>query len=256
MAKNVHILVLTKDPIKRQQVLSYNHSTNDSSLSLSSLSSSHPLVTVGAEELVQHIIEGKFDYINRCLATPDMSSSVIRLARYLGPKGLMPNLKNGTLTDDLDTAIKQSLNSAPFRIERGSGVGNIVVGRLDMDPREIKANLLACFEKINSLFAHNEGEKEAKRKGFGEINDVYGIKKAALTMHGQWGIVLKKSEYNLQALKAASKEITDSIVIQPIPRYLRPKDNKDNDTGVCPSISSDGELEGRQEVFPLKEISA
>lgn len=49
---------------------------------------------VGGEELVAPMLEGKLEF-NRCLATTDMLSTVMKLARYLGPKGLMPNSKNG-----------------------------------------------------------------------------------------------------------------------------------------------------------------
>lgn len=50
---------------------------------------------VGGEELVAPMLEGKLEF-NRCLATTDMLNTVMKLARYLGPKGLMPNSKNGT----------------------------------------------------------------------------------------------------------------------------------------------------------------
>ena len=73
---------------------------------------------VGAEDLVQTVGEGKIDF-DRCIATPDMMPLVGRLGKVLGPRGLMPNPKVGTVTMDIANAVKASKGgSVEFRVEK------------------------------------------------------------------------------------------------------------------------------------------
>lgn len=83
----------------------------------------------GGAELVNDIVDGKLKF-TRCLATPGMFPTVAKLARILGPMGLMPNLRHGTLTDDLVPAIGRALSIAPYRIVKESGVMNICIAEV------------------------------------------------------------------------------------------------------------------------------
>ena len=85
---------------------------------------------VGGEELVPALIEGTLPTFNRCLATTTMLSTVMKVARILGPKGLMPNVKTGTLVDgkDIGDAVKNCLQSVPFKIEKHAGLLNMSLG--------------------------------------------------------------------------------------------------------------------------------
>src|SRR5205085_1800324 len=73
---------------------------------------------VGAEDLVAQVQEGKIDF-DRCIATPDMMGLVGRLGKVLGPRGLMPNPRVGTVTPDVTAAVKASKGGAvEFRVEK------------------------------------------------------------------------------------------------------------------------------------------
>src|SRR5476651_1989467 len=82
---------------------------------------------VGAEDLVEKVNKGEIDF-DRCIATPDMMPLVGRLGKVLGPRGIMPNPKVGTVTMDVTTAVKASKGgSFEFRVEKAviiqAGVG-------------------------------------------------------------------------------------------------------------------------------------
>lgn len=89
---------------------------------------------VGGEDLVPQLIEGTLPAFNRCLATTSMLGTVMKVARVLGPKGLMPSLKTGTLVagKDLPGAIKTCLQSVPFKIEKNAGLLNMSIGSVRM----------------------------------------------------------------------------------------------------------------------------
>eukprot|EP00003_Mantamonas_plastica_P026202 TRINITY_DN5280_c0_g1_i1.p2 TRINITY_DN5280_c0_g1~~TRINITY_DN5280_c0_g1_i1.p2 ORF type:complete len:207 (-),score=56.45 TRINITY_DN5280_c0_g1_i1:70-690(-) len=78
---------------------------------------------VGAEDLVKEIQEGTFDF-DRCIATPDMMPLVSRVGRILGPRGLMPNAKLGTVTQDVESVVKsfKSGDKVEYRANRESVV--------------------------------------------------------------------------------------------------------------------------------------
>ena len=74
---------------------------------------------VGAEELAEEVQKGNIDF-DRCIATPDMMPVVGRLGKVLGPRGMMPNPKVGTVTPDVAKAVKSSKGGAvEFRVEKG-----------------------------------------------------------------------------------------------------------------------------------------
>ena len=83
---------------------------------------------VGAEDLVEKVQGGKIDF-DRCIATPDLMPLVGRLGKVLGPRGLMPNPKVGTVTMDVATAVKGAKGgSVEFRVEK-AGIVQAGVGK-------------------------------------------------------------------------------------------------------------------------------
>ncbi|MGC3998432.1 MAG: 50S ribosomal protein L1 [Anaeromyxobacter sp.] len=102
---------------------------------------------VGAEDLAEKIQGGFMDF-DKVIATPDMMGVVGRLGKVLGPRGLMPNPKVGTVTMDLARAIKeQKAGKVEFRVEK-AGIVHVPFGKASFDPEKLKANFTAIMEII------------------------------------------------------------------------------------------------------------
>lgn len=102
---------------------------------------------VGAEDLVEKIEGGWFDF-DVAVATPDMMGLVGRLGRLLGPRGLMPNPKSGTVTPDVATAVKEAkAGKVEFRTER-AGIVHVPIGKVSFDDQQLLENLQAVIDAI------------------------------------------------------------------------------------------------------------
>jgi large subunit ribosomal protein L1 len=102
---------------------------------------------VGAEDLAEKIQGGFMDF-DKVIATPDMMGIVGRLGKILGPRGLMPNPKIGTVTMDLNRAVKeQKAGKVEFRVEK-AGIVHVPFGKASFDPEKLKANFTAIMEII------------------------------------------------------------------------------------------------------------
>jgi large subunit ribosomal protein L1 len=102
---------------------------------------------VGDADLIAKIQGGEIDF-HRCIATPDMMASLGKAARILGPKGLMPNPKLGTVTEDVATAIKAvKAGQVEFRVEK-NGILQAGVGKAGFDEKAIKENVKAFVKAI------------------------------------------------------------------------------------------------------------
>ncbi len=105
---------------------------------------------VGADDLVQKIQEGWLDF-DKAIATPDMMGKVGRLGRVLGPRGLMPNPKVGTVTMDVARAIKETkAGRVEFRVER-AGIIHAPIGRASFDADKLADNFNALMETLMKL---------------------------------------------------------------------------------------------------------
>ena len=103
---------------------------------------------VGAEDLAETIQGGTIAF-DRCVATPDMMPVVGRLGRILGPRGLMPNPKLGTVTPNVAEAVKAAkAGQVQFRVER-AGIVHAGVGKVSFDADEIAANVKAFVDAVN-----------------------------------------------------------------------------------------------------------
>ncbi|AZO69777.1 MULTISPECIES: 50S ribosomal protein L1 [unclassified Mesorhizobium] len=103
---------------------------------------------VGAEDLVDIVQKGTIDF-DRCIATPDMMPLVGRLGKVLGPRGMMPNPKVGTVTPDVAAAVKASKGGAvEFRVEK-AGIVQAGVGKVSFDVKALEENVRAFADAVN-----------------------------------------------------------------------------------------------------------
>jgi large subunit ribosomal protein L1 len=102
---------------------------------------------VGAEDLVETVQKGTIDF-DRCIATPDMMPLVGRLGKVLGPRGLMPNPKVGTVTNDVAAAIKDAKGGAvEFRVEK-AGIIQAGVGKASFAEPQLVENIRAFTDAV------------------------------------------------------------------------------------------------------------
>ncbi|OJJ08983.1 MULTISPECIES: 50S ribosomal protein L1 [unclassified Roseibium] len=102
---------------------------------------------VGAEELVQEVQGGKIDF-DTVIATPDMMPLVGRLGKVLGPRGMMPNPKVGTVTPDVTKAVNDAKGGAvQFRVEK-AGIVHAGVGKVSFSEDKISENIKALLDAV------------------------------------------------------------------------------------------------------------
>src|SRR6266478_677400 len=102
---------------------------------------------VGAEDLAEQVQKGEINF-DRCIATPDMMGIVGRLGKVLGPRGLMPNPKVGTVTMDVTQAVKDAKGGAvEFRVEK-AGIVHAGVGKASFEEKAIAENVRALIDSV------------------------------------------------------------------------------------------------------------
>jgi large subunit ribosomal protein L1 len=116
---------------------------------------------VGAEDLMEAVQGGNIDF-DRCIATPDMMPIVGRLGKVLGPRNLMPNPKVGTVTMDIEAAVKNAKGGeVQFRVEK-AGVIHAGVGKASFGEAELVQNIQAFIDAVSK--AKPSGTKGAYMK--------------------------------------------------------------------------------------------
>src|SRR5690606_2151367 len=113
---------------------------------------------VGADDLVEKVTGGFMDF-DSVVATPDMMAQVGKLGKVLGPRGLMPSPKVGTVTFEVGEAVRGlKAGRAEFRVEK-AGIAHAVVGKASFGAEKIEENVTALFQALNKL-------KPSTSKGF------------------------------------------------------------------------------------------
>ena len=103
---------------------------------------------VGGEDLVKRIDDGWFEF-DVAIAAPDMMGMVGRLGKKLGPRGLMPNPKSGTVTFDIERAVSEIKSGRiEFKVDR-AGIVHAPVGRASFTPDQLRANVATLVDAIN-----------------------------------------------------------------------------------------------------------
>ncbi len=104
----------------------------------------------GGKELVEKIKDGWLEF-DKAIATPDMMGEVGKIGRILGPRGLMPNAKLGTVTFDVARAVKEAkAGKVDFRVDK-AGVVHAMMGKVSFGPEKLKENILAFVDKLIQL---------------------------------------------------------------------------------------------------------
>ena len=102
---------------------------------------------VGGDELVDEVIKGRIDF-DAAIATPDMMAAVGKAGRVLGPRGLMPNPKTGTVTNDIEKAVADIKGGKiEYRADRTGNV-HMVIGKKSFEERALLENYLAVVDEI------------------------------------------------------------------------------------------------------------
>jgi large subunit ribosomal protein L1 len=102
---------------------------------------------VGAEDLAEQVQKGEINF-DRCIATPDMMGVVGRLGKVLGPRGLMPNPKVGTVTMDVTSAIKDAKGGAvEYRVEK-AGIVQAGIGKASFDENALVENVRSFVDSV------------------------------------------------------------------------------------------------------------
>ncbi len=103
---------------------------------------------VGADDLAEKVQAGQIEF-DRCIATPDMMVVVGKLGKVLGPRGLMPNPKLGTVTADVAGAVKAAKGGqVEFRVEK-AGILQAGVGKASFSPEALEENIKAFVDAVN-----------------------------------------------------------------------------------------------------------
>lgn len=103
---------------------------------------------IGSDDLIEEILKGRLDF-NKLIATPDMMLLTAKLGRILGPKGLMPSPKAGTVTNDLKNAVSQfKSGKLEYKIDR-TGIIHVPIGKLNFQIEDLNLNLNALQESID-----------------------------------------------------------------------------------------------------------
>ncbi len=102
---------------------------------------------VGTDELIEKIEKGWLEF-DRLLTTPESLKDLTRVAKVLGPKGLMPNKKTGTVTTEIGKAVKeQKLGKVEYKVEK-AGIVHSMIGKKSFGPEKLKENFMALFDNI------------------------------------------------------------------------------------------------------------
>jgi len=184
---------------------------------------------VGTDDLVDKIKEGFLDF-DRAVATPSCMAFASKVARVLGPRGLMPNPKLGTVTDDVEAIILRLNSGVPFKSDKEGNV-HCAIGKTDFDAGMIQDNLLALVRALNSVRPKSVGGQyvldifvsssmgASYRIALADINTKLGGASAAVSAASAEQAKQTKVKRGIDPKQWATVDI-DSIASSKLRRYL------------------------------------
>ena len=127
--KKVKVVVVSKDDVKNEQAIK-----------LGALES-------GNDEILEKIKKGWVDF-DVLIASPDMMPDLSKLGRVLGPRGLMPNPKVGTVTNEIEKAVEEVIaGKVEYRVDK-FGIINVSIGKASFDKEQLVENIMVCMKSI------------------------------------------------------------------------------------------------------------
>ncbi|ODV97649.1 hypothetical protein PACTADRAFT_63087 [Pachysolen tannophilus NRRL Y-2460] len=113
----------------------------------------------GGQELIEKIKENEIDLskFDKAFATPEMASSLASIARTLGPKGLMPTAKKGTVVEKVEDAVSEAIGSLPYR--QRAELLSLPIGRCDFTDEAIIKNIISCSNSIKNVASTIKSKK-------------------------------------------------------------------------------------------------
>lgn len=111
----------------------------------------------GSEDLIEAVKDGKIDF-DMCIATPDMMGLLSKIGKILGPKGLMPNPKLGTVAEDITAAVKAAKSGqVEYKTEK-AGIVHASIGKIAFEKVALQENIIALYEAVlNAKPASSKG---------------------------------------------------------------------------------------------------
>ena len=110
---------------------------------------------VGTEDIIKEVKEGKINF-DVAIATPEVMPQIAQLGKELGPKGLMPNPKTGTVTNDIKHAINEYKKGKTNFAADNQGVIHMAVGKIDLEDEKIQENVKEALQAIASTVGNKE----------------------------------------------------------------------------------------------------
>ncbi len=152
-----------KDPKSIKGTVSLPHSTKEKKVTVAVFTSPENEKNakeagadlVGTDEIIKDIKKGKIDF-DVAIATPDVMPKIAQVGKELGPKGLMPNPKTGTVTDDIQTAIEEYKKGKSTFSADEKGVVHIGVGKTDLETEKITENIQKVLNAIKDATGKTE----------------------------------------------------------------------------------------------------
>ncbi|MEK9200852.1 MAG: hypothetical protein AAB909_02685 [Patescibacteria group bacterium] len=147
---------LTKfDPTVELHIVMKSAPSNKLVVSLPHMEVKERKIAIATDDVIKQIEAGKIDF-EVLIATPSQMGKLVKFAKILGPRGLMPNPKSGTVTDKPEEAAKKLAadTSVTLKLDKGGPIFHTTVGKLSLEDKKLSENIMAVLSPINASNLH------------------------------------------------------------------------------------------------------